>query len=163
MVWSTTIFKKYESFENERSEWQTKMSPRIYLFWRKLYCKHIFRLKTGGTEDGGTVRYEGLEGDVEIINSTGAPGEAGKETAPNSDSFTVDDAVEYLGFGKFQLKLSLLTGLAWVSLFYYRTERIILLFPKTLILFCSLFCAFSKQNWTQMPEAKRKEESILTC
>jgi hypothetical protein len=30
------------------------------------------------------------------------------------DVFTVDDAVEYLGFGRFQLLLALLTGLAWV-------------------------------------------------
>lgn len=32
-----------------------------------------------------------------------------------SETFTVDQAVNALGFGKFQLKLSLLTGLAWVS------------------------------------------------
>lgn len=35
--------------------------------------------------------------------------------ASGRDSFTVDDAVEYLGFGKFQAKLSILTGLAWVG------------------------------------------------
>jgi hypothetical protein len=37
--------------------------------------------------------------------------------------FTVDQAVDKLGFGKFQIKLSLLTGLAWVhirSLLEYR-------------------------------------------
>jgi MFS family permease len=32
-----------------------------------------------------------------------------------ADSFTVDEAVEYLGFGKFQLTLSFLTGLAWMA------------------------------------------------
>jgi hypothetical protein len=31
------------------------------------------------------------------------------------DVFTVDDAVEYLGFGRFQLLLALLTGLAWMA------------------------------------------------
>jgi hypothetical protein len=32
----------------------------------------------------------------------------------HSDSFTVDEAVEYLGFGRFQLTLSFLVGLAWM-------------------------------------------------
>ncbi|PAV75452.1 hypothetical protein WR25_23848 [Diploscapter pachys] len=32
-------------------------------------------------------------------------------------TFTVDDAVEHLGFGRFQLKLSLLTGCAWGLMF----------------------------------------------
>lgn len=42
---------------------------------------------------------------------------AAEEGGPpkQSDSFTVDEAVEYLGFGKFQWTLSLLTGLAWMS------------------------------------------------
>jgi hypothetical protein len=31
-----------------------------------------------------------------------------------ADTFTIDEAVEMLGFGMFQVKLSLLTGLAWV-------------------------------------------------
>lgn len=31
------------------------------------------------------------------------------------DTFMVEDAVEAIGFGKFQWKLSVLTGLAWVS------------------------------------------------
>lgn len=32
-----------------------------------------------------------------------------------SGTFTVDQAVDALGFGKFQIKLSIITGLAWVS------------------------------------------------
>lgn len=31
-----------------------------------------------------------------------------------SDTFMVEDAVEAIGFGTFQLKLSILTGLSWV-------------------------------------------------
>lgn len=31
------------------------------------------------------------------------------------DSFTVDEVVEYLGFGRFQLTLSFLVGLAWMA------------------------------------------------
>lgn len=30
------------------------------------------------------------------------------------DTFMVEDAVEAIGFGTFQLKLSILTGLSWV-------------------------------------------------
>lgn len=32
-----------------------------------------------------------------------------------SNVYTVDEAVEYLGFGRFQLTLSFLTGLAWMA------------------------------------------------
>lgn len=32
----------------------------------------------------------------------------------HGDSFTVDEAVEYLGFGRFQFTLSFLVGLAWM-------------------------------------------------
>lgn len=32
-----------------------------------------------------------------------------------SDTFMVEDAVEAIGFGTFQWKLSILTGLSWVS------------------------------------------------
>ena len=31
------------------------------------------------------------------------------------DTFMVEDAVEAIGFGKFQWKLSVITGLAWAS------------------------------------------------
>lgn len=34
------------------------------------------------------------------------------------DTFMVEDAVEAIGFGKFQWKLSIITGLAWASNFY---------------------------------------------
>lgn len=73
----------------------------------------VFRLKPGA-HDGGSVRYEGLEGDTVQIKE---PEDALRTVtdASGRDSFTVDDAVEYLGFGKFQAKLSILTGLAWVS------------------------------------------------
>ena len=33
--------------------------------------------------------------------------------------FTIDQAVEKMGFGRFQIKLSLLTGLAWVDKLLY--------------------------------------------
>ena len=40
-----------------------------------------------------------------------------------SDTFTVDQAIDRIGFGRFQLKLSLLTGLAWVCI-YTKDETI---------------------------------------
>ena len=94
-----------------------------------------FRLKTSSKEGGGSVRYEGLEGDT--VKITGQSSDA-NESAPNSDSFTVDDAVEYLGFGSFQIKLSLLTGLAWVSLCFHS----VLKFQMSTFLnkYCHTFC-----------------------
>ncbi|CAB1318374.1 unnamed protein product [Coregonus sp. 'balchen'] len=35
--------------------------------------------------------------------------------SPTEDTFTVEDAVEAIGFGKFQWKLSILTGLSWMA------------------------------------------------
>ncbi|XP_013859202.1 synaptic vesicle 2-related protein, partial [Austrofundulus limnaeus] len=37
------------------------------------------------------------------------------ETVTNQETFTVDDALEAIGFGIFQWKISLVTGLAWVG------------------------------------------------
>ncbi|PIO30811.1 hypothetical protein AB205_0030220 [Aquarana catesbeiana] len=49
---------------------------------------------------------------VELEDGTIVP----KEFAnPTDDTFMVEDAVEAIGFGKFQWKLSILTGLAWAS------------------------------------------------
>ena len=74
------------------------------------------RLK--GTAGSHPVHYEGIDGangsgdQVRI----GQPDDAsGHEVGGVPDVYTVDDAVEYLGFGRFQLLLALLTGLAWVS------------------------------------------------
>ncbi|XP_028621239.1 synaptic vesicle 2-related protein [Grammomys surdaster] len=52
----------------------------------------------------------GLEA-VELDDGAAVP----KEFAnPTDDTFMVEDAVEAIGFGRFQWKLSVLTGLAWV-------------------------------------------------
>ncbi|KAI4536364.1 hypothetical protein MJG53_014533 [Ovis ammon polii x Ovis aries] len=54
----------------------------------------------------------GLEA-VELDDGAAVP----KEFAnPTDDTFMVEDAVEAIGFGKFQWKLSVLTGLAWASI-----------------------------------------------
>ncbi|CAB3402973.1 unnamed protein product [Caenorhabditis bovis] len=60
--------------------------------------------------DDWTVRYSDLD-DRRVL------GEPSDQTNSYEEekTFTVDDAVEALGFGKFQIKLSILTGLAWMA------------------------------------------------
>uniref|UniRef100_A0A915EIF3 Major facilitator superfamily (MFS) profile domain-containing protein n=1 Tax=Ditylenchus dipsaci TaxID=166011 RepID=A0A915EIF3_9BILA len=65
--------------------------------------------------DGG-IRYEGIGDTVQIREPDDArPIKPITVGGISGDTFTVDDAVEYLGFGKFQLMLSLFTGLAWMA------------------------------------------------
>lgn len=59
------------------------------------------------------------------LTSPGSPNDTSKSSAAtysstavqneNERSFTVEDAVEKIGFGKFQWKLSILTGFAWMA------------------------------------------------
>uniref|UniRef100_A0A0N5C2P0 MFS domain-containing protein n=1 Tax=Strongyloides papillosus TaxID=174720 RepID=A0A0N5C2P0_STREA len=43
------------------------------------------------------------------------PDDNGERKVPQNKTFTVDDAIEVLGFGKFQIKMFFLTGLAWMA------------------------------------------------
>ncbi|ETN79367.1 hypothetical protein NECAME_09865 [Necator americanus] len=64
--------------------------------------------------DDPSVRYYGLDDRAEL----GEPADqrtAQEASAKEDNTFTVDDAVEALGFGRFQVKLSLLTGIAWMA------------------------------------------------
>jgi len=45
-----------------------------------------------------------------------------KSVTLSTDTFMVEDAVEAIGFGTFQWKLSILTGLSWVTILY-NTKR----------------------------------------
>ncbi|KAI6240195.1 Synaptic vesicle 2-related protein [Aphelenchoides fujianensis] len=77
-------------------------------------------LRTGGDDSRATVRYEGLDGDMleikEPDDANRPPDEEGQGTsAPPGDSFTVDEAVEFLGFGKVPVDPLFLTGLAWMA------------------------------------------------
>ncbi|XP_056602622.1 synaptic vesicle 2-related protein [Triplophysa dalaica] len=58
---------------------------------------------------------EGGRTDMESVSlADGAP--VPREFAnPTDDTFMVEDAVEAIGFGTFQLKLSILTGLSWMA------------------------------------------------
>uniref|UniRef100_A0A1I7UJ43 MFS domain-containing protein n=1 Tax=Caenorhabditis tropicalis TaxID=1561998 RepID=A0A1I7UJ43_9PELO len=60
--------------------------------------------------DDFAVRYSNLDDRNEL-------GEPSTERSPDQQerTFTVDEAVEALGFGRFQLKLSILTGMAWMA------------------------------------------------
>ncbi|KAI6188264.1 Synaptic vesicle 2-related protein [Aphelenchoides besseyi] len=89
--------------------------------YSNLTAKSIIKhLRTGGDDGRVAVRYEGLDGDMleikEPDDANRSNDEEGQGTSmPSGDSFTVDEAVEFLGFGKFQLTLSFLTGLAWMA------------------------------------------------
>jgi hypothetical protein len=55
------------------------------------------------------------------------------------DTFTIDDAVEKIGFGIFQLKLSFVAGLAWMA---DSMEMMVLS-----ILSQALLCEWSLSSW----------------
>ncbi|KPP61922.1 synaptic vesicle 2-related protein-like, partial [Scleropages formosus] len=61
------------------------------------------------------VQIEGVRTDLESVElgeGTAVPREFAN---PTDDTFMVEDAVEAIGFGKFQWKLSILTGLSWMA------------------------------------------------
>ncbi|KAG2471405.1 SVOP protein, partial [Polypterus senegalus] len=61
------------------------------------------------------IHIEGVRGDLEHVE-LGDESAVPKEFAnPTDDTFMVEDAVEAIGFGQFQWKLSVLTGLAWMA------------------------------------------------
>ena len=84
----------------------------------------LCRLKSGLASDEGAgsggVQYEGVGGSEDRVRIS-QPEDAERSSVDSAkplgieDVFTVDDAVELLGFGRFQLMLSFFTGLAWVS------------------------------------------------
>ncbi|XP_032823753.1 synaptic vesicle 2-related protein [Petromyzon marinus] len=85
------------------------------------------------------VEIEGLGDGLEPVE-LGAGASVPKEFAnPTDDVFTVEDAVEAIGFGKFQWKLSVVTGLAWMA---DAMEMMILS-----ILAPQLHCEWQLQSW----------------
>uniref|UniRef100_A0AAZ3P0T2 Major facilitator superfamily (MFS) profile domain-containing protein n=1 Tax=Oncorhynchus tshawytscha TaxID=74940 RepID=A0AAZ3P0T2_ONCTS len=69
---------------------------------------------------GDSLRHDEEEqcGDYEVYTTgmqTVDLGERRTGQDPTEDTFTVEDAVEAIGFGKFQWKLSILTGLSWMA------------------------------------------------
>nr|CAD2171043.1 unnamed protein product [Meloidogyne enterolobii] len=82
-------------------------------------------IKSGSSHSTTSVHYEGLDGsnsqgggDTNNVNvNIERQNNQKKEVTTNGvpDVYTVDDAVEFLGFGRFQILLAFLTGLAWMA------------------------------------------------
>ncbi|XP_031425904.1 synaptic vesicle 2-related protein isoform X1 [Clupea harengus] len=72
------------------------------------------------SEDGHAVNDHGVQMDtsqtdmdpISLAEGNSVPREFAN---PTDDTFMVEDAVEAIGFGTFQLKLSILTGLSWMA------------------------------------------------
>uniref|UniRef100_A0A4W2H663 Synaptic vesicle 2-related protein n=1 Tax=Bos indicus x Bos taurus TaxID=30522 RepID=A0A4W2H663_BOBOX len=60
------------------------------------------------------VQIEGVRAGLEAVELDDGAAVPKEFANPTDDTFMVEDAVEAIGFGKFQWKLSVLTGLAWV-------------------------------------------------
>ncbi|XP_048412028.1 synaptic vesicle 2-related protein [Stegostoma tigrinum] len=85
------------------------------------------------------IEIEGVRSELEPVELDDA-GTVPKDFAnPTDDVFMVEDAVEAIGFGKFQWKLSVLTGLAWMA---DAMEMMILS-----ILAPQLHCEWRLQSW----------------
>ncbi|OWK15312.1 SVOP, partial [Cervus elaphus hippelaphus] len=61
------------------------------------------------------VQIEGVRAGLEAVELDDGAAVPKEFANPTDDTFMVEDAVEAIGFGKFQWKLSVLTGLAWAS------------------------------------------------
>ncbi|ELK03905.1 Synaptic vesicle 2-related protein [Pteropus alecto] len=62
------------------------------------------------------VQIEGVRAGLEAVELDDGAAVPKEFANPTDDTFMVEDAVEAIGFGKFQWKLSVLTGLAWANL-----------------------------------------------
>ncbi|XP_042297895.1 synaptic vesicle 2-related protein isoform X2 [Sceloporus undulatus] len=61
------------------------------------------------------VQIEGVQTHLEAVELEDGSMVPKEFANPTDDTFMVEDAVEAIGFGKFQWKLSILTGLAWMA------------------------------------------------
>ncbi|EMP37157.1 Synaptic vesicle 2-related protein [Chelonia mydas] len=75
------------------------------------------------------IQIEGVRTELEAIELEDGAAVPKEFANPTDDTFMVEDAVEAIGFGKFQWKLSVLTGLAWARL----EGTIWILYSKTLL------------------------------
>ncbi|CAJ0581196.1 unnamed protein product, partial [Mesorhabditis spiculigera] len=88
-------------------------ASRLTEAYADLTAKQIINELRHVTTDEPSVRYAAMENDRAEL---GEPEDARRHSADDGrKTYTVDDAVEHLGFGKFQLKLSVLTGIAWMA------------------------------------------------
>uniref|UniRef100_A0A8C2T6I7 SV2 related protein n=1 Tax=Coturnix japonica TaxID=93934 RepID=A0A8C2T6I7_COTJA len=61
------------------------------------------------------IQIEGVQTELEAIELEDGAAVPKEFANPTDDTFMVEDAVEAIGFGKFQWKLSVITGLAWMA------------------------------------------------
>uniref|UniRef100_A0A8D2PEL2 Synaptic vesicle 2-related protein n=1 Tax=Zosterops lateralis melanops TaxID=1220523 RepID=A0A8D2PEL2_ZOSLA len=61
------------------------------------------------------VQIEGVRTELEPVELEDGAAVPKEFANPTDDTFMVEDAVEAIGFGKFQWKLSVITGLAWMA------------------------------------------------
>ncbi|XP_052653324.1 synaptic vesicle 2-related protein isoform X2 [Harpia harpyja] len=61
------------------------------------------------------IQIEGVRTELEPIELEDGAAVPKEFANPTDDTFMVEDAVEAIGFGKFQWKLSVITGLAWMA------------------------------------------------
>ncbi|XP_030598810.1 synaptic vesicle 2-related protein [Archocentrus centrarchus] len=65
---------------------------------------------------GHTDEVQGTDAEICTVASAGTTQSTSSSGSnENGETFTVDDALEAIGFGKFQWKISFLTGLSWVA------------------------------------------------
>ncbi|NWI70403.1 SVOP protein, partial [Todus mexicanus] len=86
------------------------------------------------------VQIEGVRTELEPVELEDGAAVPKEFANPTDDTFMVEDAVEAIGFGKFQWKLSVITGLAWAS--NYAMEMMILS-----ILAPQLHCEWRLPSW----------------
>ncbi|EOA96479.1 Synaptic vesicle 2-related protein, partial [Anas platyrhynchos] len=61
------------------------------------------------------IQIEGVRTELEAVELEDGAAVPKEFANPTDDTFMVEDAVEAIGFGKFQWKLSIITGLAWAN------------------------------------------------
>ncbi|KAL4223272.1 hypothetical protein ACF0H5_016744 [Mactra antiquata] len=98
-----------------------------------------------------------------------------RSVEPAEDTFTIQEAIDNIGFGKFQIKLSILTGVAWMA---DAMEMMILsiLSPAlhcdwqinewkqaliTTIVFCGMMC--SSSIWGSMCDKYGRKSELILC
>ncbi|XP_034090093.1 synaptic vesicle 2-related protein-like isoform X1 [Gymnodraco acuticeps] len=86
----------------------------------KWWTNHEVRFRSGVNLVGHSDEDQGIDNEICTIASAGVDSE-GRQSATVSgldqheETFTVDEALEAIGFGKFQWKMSVVTGLSWVA------------------------------------------------
>lgn len=97
----------YTNLEEEASNTNPEVSQVNRTIPRSYSSTANFKLTSGEQAgDDGDAGQRSSEGTLDVNESSTDPAEP--------KYYTVDQAVEKIGFGLFQFKLSLLSGLAWV-------------------------------------------------